>query len=118
MVEQTLFDSLRYDLHIIGVPLDFTLILKPYSKKYYGRYDPNTRKLVLYLFEDEKCTTMRAYEEILKTAIHEATHHYQWFHSSKFKRIKGVMHNFQFIQIERLWRLKALDYRLIEKEAV
>lgn len=118
MGEQALYNSLKYDLSIIGVPTDFNLVLKKYSKLYDGRYDPKTKKLTLYLYEDKRLSKLRSYEGILRTAIHEATHHYQWYYEVGFRRVKGVMHDSQFLQIERLWILKAFDYRLLTKEVV
>lgn len=118
MGEQTLFETLKYDLHIIGVPVDFKLVLKHYSKRYNGRYDPNTNKLIIYLYEDEECTKMRSYEDILETAIHEGTHHHQWCHDKSFVRVKGIMHDPKFLQLERFWRLRAKSYGLLMKEVV
>ena len=38
---QELYHRLKTDLRNIGIREDFELELKPYSKTFYGRYDPN-----------------------------------------------------------------------------
>ena len=69
-VLQELYHRLTRDMSRVGIPLDFTLELKSFSKTYYGRYDPNSNKITVYIFEDKSCTRMYSYEGILMTCIH------------------------------------------------
>lgn len=112
----TLYNNLLHDLALIGVPMDFSLVLKNYSKTYCGRYDPNTSTIILYIYEDSLCTRLVPYCGLLRTAIHEAVHHYQWRHDINFKRVKGVMHNADFYELERHWIDKASHLNLFNKE--
>lgn len=88
------------DLETLGLPLDFNLKMKGYSKCYYGRYDPRTEVITLYPLDEDKKSYMD-YDTIIKTAIHECIHHYQWKHDKSFKRVRGVMHDAKFKKMER-----------------
>lgn len=103
---QELYHRLLADLQIIGITADFTLELKPYSKTYYGRYDPNINKITVYVYEDKDCTTLTPYKELLLTTIHEAVHSIQW-NDKSFVRRKGVMHNTDFHRIYNGYAHKA-----------
>ena len=46
---QELEAKLREDLLNIGLVEDFTLSLRPYSKSYFGRFDPNTDTVIVYV---------------------------------------------------------------------
>lgn len=92
---QELNHKLMRDIRKIGIDIDFQLELKNYSRTYFGRYDPNKNKVVLYVHQDEKCTRRYKYEDLLMTLIHEAVHCMQWRDKS-FVRIKGIMHDQQF----------------------
>jgi hypothetical protein len=114
--EKLIFYALKIDLIIIEVFTDFVLTLKDYSKSYNGRYNPNNQEVIVYLYEDEKCTKLRPYGELLKTAIHESVHHYQWCHDDNFHRTKGVMHNPEFLELENKWVEKADNLGLLRRK--
>lgn len=82
-------------LQKIGIKADFKLVLKEYSKSLYGRYNPNTKTIFLYVFADSTLSTSYSVWDLLKTTIHEACHFEQWSDPS-FVRHKGVMHNTDF----------------------
>lgn len=86
--------SLISDLEQLGLPIDFKLDIRGYSKTYNGRYDPNKDLILLYALESDG--SFRPYEELLEIVVHEAVHHYQWKHQEDFVRLKGVMHNTEF----------------------
>lgn len=83
------------DLVSIGVPVSFELIIKDYSKSFYGCYRPNTDRVYLYYYEDKECSTPYSYEHLFKIAVHESVHAIQW-NDPDFVRAKGVMHNEDF----------------------
>lgn len=83
------------DLVSIGVPVSFELIIKDYSKSFYGCYRPNTNRVYLYYYEDEGCSIPYSYEHLFKIAVHESVHAIQWS-DPEFVRVKGVMHNEDF----------------------
>jgi len=91
------------DLKYVGIPIDFNLVIKPFSKRYNGRYDPNSRTVILYRYEDSECTIKIDYNTLLETLVHEAVHHYQWVHDINFKREKGTMHDSNFYYIYNKW---------------
>lgn len=103
---QELYHRLTKDLTQIGINIDFTLELKPFSKTYFGRYDPNSNKVTVYVYEDKSCTRLYDYESILMTSIHEAIHSIQW-HDESFVRRKGVMHNADFYRLYNKYSNKA-----------
>ena len=111
---QDLYHRLMKDMVAIGVPLNFTLELKPYSKTYFGRYDPNSAKVTVYIYEDKSCTKMFSYEDILLTSIHEAVHSIQW-NDKSFVRRKGVMHNADFFRMYNMYADKAKSIMLIRE---
>lgn len=87
------------DLKKLGVSVDnFTLKLCRYSKTLYGRYFIDRKEIRLYLFMDKNCTHRFEYIELLKTVVHELTHHIQ--HSNpEYVRYSGVMHDPEFYRI-------------------
>lgn len=107
---QSLYHRLLRDLRDVGITVDFTLELKPYSKTYYGRYDPNTNKVVLYVYEDKDQTKLIRYKELLLTLIHEAVHCIQW-HDESFVRVKGVMHDAEFHRLYKEYSSKVREVR-------
>lgn len=111
---QDLYHRLIKDMKSLGVPTDFILELKPYSKTYYGRYDPNSNKVTVYIYEDKSCTRMLRYEDILLTSIHEAVHSIQW-HDKSFVRRKGVMHNTEFYRLYNSYCEKAKSMLLLRE---
>ena len=107
--DKTLIGYLKSDLKLIGLPTDFELDLRGYSKAYYGRYYIVEKKVVLYA-KDENGNTL-PYHELLDTVMHEAIHHYQYYYEEGFKRVKGVMHNpkFKAMYSECLAKLHELE---------
>lgn len=103
---QELYHRLLTDLRRVGITVDFTLELKKYSKTYYGRYNPNSNKVTLYVYEDAKCSRLIEYQELLLTLIHEAVHCLQWKDPS-FVRRKGVMHDTEFHRLNNYYRDRA-----------
>ena len=103
---QELYHRLLSDLKQVGIKPSFTLELRPYSKTYYGRYDPNLDKVTVYLYEDKARTKLTKYEELLLTTIHEAVHAIQW-HDKSFVRRKGVMHNADFHRLYNMYAERA-----------
>ena len=111
---QELHHRLLKDMKAVGLPTDFAFELKPYSKTYYGRYDPNSNKVTVYIYEDKSCTKMLSYEDILLTSIHEAVHSMQW-NDNSFVRRKGVMHNAEFFRLYNSFSDKAKSMLLLRK---
>lgn len=86
------------DLRAMGLSTDCELVLRPYSKTMWGYYDPNTDRLIIYMYSDRKCKSLIQYETLFKVFLHELVHSLQW-KSSKWKRIVGVMHDAEFYAI-------------------
>ena len=103
----------RNDLSKIGLDVDFTLSLRPYSKSYFGRYDVNTSTVIVYV-QKTPDGDMYSYEDILLTTVHEAIHCKQW-HDPKYKRVKGVMHDIEFKRLYSLYSNRA-KARVLFKE--
>lgn len=105
----TLHEQVLEDMKAVGLPTDFTLVMKPYSKTFLGRCDPNTRKIILYVYEDQEQTKPYPYANLLLTAIHEGVHHLQ-FRREDYKYCKGIMHNAEFHKLNAEYgnRAKAL----------
>lgn len=82
------------DLKKAGLPTDFELDLRGYSKRLEGTYNPNTKVVIVYAREVDGM--LRDYDEILEIALHEAVHHYQWNYEEDFVRKRGIMHNANF----------------------
>ncbi|MBO8161121.1 MAG: hypothetical protein H0Z24_05745 [Thermosipho sp. (in: Bacteria)] len=102
---------IRKDLEKLGLPLDFKLDVRGYSKTYNGRYNPNNDTVVLYSLR--KNGELREYDVLLKIVIHEVIHHYQWKHTD-YKRVKGIMHNEEFKRLEQYYLDKAEELGLID----
>lgn len=112
---QELETRLRNDLSKIGLDVEFTLSLRPYSKSYFGRYDINTSTVIVYVQKTPN-GEMYSYEELLLTTIHEAIHCKQW-HDPKYKRVRGVMHDLEFKRLYALYSNRARA-RVLFKEVV
>lgn len=102
---QELETQLREDLLKIGLDVKFTLSLRPYSKTYFGRYNPNTNTVILYVHRTLG-GDMYSYKELLLTTIHEVIHCLQWS-DPDFKRVKGVMHDPEFKRLFDLYSNRA-----------
>lgn len=86
------------DLRAMGLSTDCELVLRPYSKTMWGYYDPNTDRLIIYVYSDRNCKALIQYETLFKVFLHELVHSLQW-KSSKWKRLAGVMHDAEFYVI-------------------
>ena len=84
-MNKKLYDSLLKDLKSIGIDTsDMTIVLRPFHKRFHGRYLFNERKMFLYIYQDKEQNNLRPYIDTLKTAIHESVHH--------IMGLKQVMH--------------------------
>lgn len=110
---QELEERLREDLLNIGLVEDFTLSLRPYSKSYFGRFDPNTDTVIVYVQKTPE-GSLYSYRELLLTTIHEVIHCKQW-HNPEFKRVKGVMHDPEFKRLYSLYSNRA-EARILFRE--
>lgn len=111
---QELYHRLMRDIKKCGISVDFTLELKPYSKTYYGRYNPELNKITVYVYEDKQCLHPVKYEELLLTTIHEAVHCIQW-HDESYVRIRGVMHDAEFYKLYNKYKDRAKALLLFEE---
>lgn len=101
---ELLKDYLLNTLRRIGLPIDFKLTLRGYSKTYEGRYYVDRKEIVLYHLDPRG--ELLDIENLMATLIHEVIHHFQWYHDKSFKRVRGVMHNTEFMRLENLYNLK------------
>lgn len=101
------------DIESLGLPLDFELDIRGYSKTYNGRYDPNTKTIILYSLEEDGVQI--DYDRLIQTVIHEAVHHYQWVHEDGFVRLDNVMHNVDFKRLEVYYIALALSRGVMKK---
>ena len=111
---QELYHRLLTDLRKVGITEKFDLILKPFSKTYYGRYDPNVDRVTIYVYEDKACTRAYKYEELLLTLVHEAIHCIQW-HDKSFVRRRGVMHDADFHRLYNMYSDRAKSILLMRE---
>ena len=87
------------DLIKIGIDTKgFELVLRPFSKSYYGRYLPKTQKVFVYVYADKELNNLYPYNQLFRTVLHEVVHHIQWS-DPEYVRIKGVMHNTEFYRL-------------------
>lgn len=113
IIENTNLEGyIKSDLRMLGLPTDFTLDLRGFSKTYYGRYHIREKRVVVY------CTDERGqllpYSAILDTALHEVIHHYQHCHEKGFVRVKGVMHNPTFHKLYSFYKTKLEELGVME----
>jgi len=111
---QDLYHRLLKDMESIHIPTDFTLELKGFSKTYFGRYDPNSNKVTVYICENKSCTKIYDYQDILLTCIHEAVHAMQW-HDESFVRRRGVMHDADFYRLYNMYSDRAKSLLLLRE---
>lgn len=102
------------DLSEVGLPTDFKLELRGYSKCYNGYYDPNKKKVIIYAKEEQG--DFREYHLLFLTMLHEATHHYQHNYQKGFKRVKGIMHDTKFYSLLNRAKEKAVALNIIERK--
>lgn len=92
--DEKLESYLKSDIRMLGLPTDFKLEFRGFSKKYYGRYKVNEQVIIVYILDEYD--NQLPYHQILDTVLHEAIHHYQHHYEKGFVRLHGVMHNPQF----------------------
>lgn len=109
---QDLRQQIMSDLELLGLPLDFNLDIRGYSKAYNGRYDPNNNTIILYTLEEDGSRI--DYDILIQTVIHESIHHYQWVHDPYFVRLHGVMHNDDFKRLEVYYVALAIQKGVIQ----
>lgn len=111
---QELYTRLKAEVEEIGIEQDYELVLKRYSKSFFGRYDTSSKRVILYVFEDKECTRMFSFEKLLCTLIHELIHCIQW-NDPDYVRYKGVMHDAEFHKLYHYYSRLARA-RLLLKE--
>lgn len=122
MSQEELYHKLLTDLKTLNLPIDeVDIVLRPYSKTYYGRYFPNKQnnikpRIFIYPYANEYGDLLH-YFNILDTAIHEFIHHLQYT-DPNFKRKKGVMHDTQFWKLYNHYTNRAEKYNIIDMEVV
>lgn len=106
-MNKELLSEIYEEVRGIGLPIDLEIELRGYSKNYDGFYDPNIKKAVIYMLDENGNLLPKEY--YMDTVIHELIHHYQWQHTD-YIRVKGVMHNAQFHRLfnkyMKIWRFK------------
>jgi len=112
--KRKLYKKLLSDLEKLGIPQNFNLILKDYSKNFLGRYNPNNKNLILYVYPYKKGVYMYPYEELYKTFIHEVVHSIQ-HNNPSFIRVKGIMHNKEFYKIYDDIIQKSYDLKILKR---
>ena len=102
-----LLSLLIEDLEKIGLyDPEVEIVFRPYSKTFFGRYMISSRKIYLYPFTEDG--GFYSYLEIFETLVHEMVHHLQYT-DSKFRRIKGVMHDSDFHEKYNFYIRKAFE---------
>lgn len=115
MTLNMLRNRICHDLKALGVDTEsFELVLRPYSKSYYGSYVPEKKRVILYVFEDSERTTLFSYESLFSTAVHEVVHHTQWS-NPEWKRVKGIMHDAEFYRIYNRLLRKHRIYSIVKR---
>ena len=100
---------------IEGKP-EVSLILRPYSKTYYGRYFPDSSRIFIYPYNDEDGNFM-SFTSILCTTIHEMVHHIQ-HQDPNFKRQKGIMHDPKFWELYNHFLDRAVSKSILVREEI
>lgn len=111
IIDTKLESYLKSDIKLVGLPTDFTLDFKGFSKRYYGRYYIQEKRIVVFIHDEQG--NQLPYHEILDTVLHEAIHHYQHHHDKGFIRLKGVMHNLDFHKTYEESMNKLIDWEVI-----
>lgn len=101
-----LTSELKNVIRELGLPTDFHIELRGYSKSWWGNYYVKHKKIVLYVLNSDG--DYLPYKRILFTALHEAIHHKQ-YSDPNFKRYDGVMHNPEFIELEQKLQKVIID---------
>ena len=107
-------DRIIKDLKSLNIDTEgFKLVLKPFSKSYYGRYKVSTKTIWVYIYADKQCTKLYPYDRLFETVLHECVHHIQWS-DPHYIRVKGVMHNPEFYLIYNRLIRKYRIYKIIK----
>lgn len=109
---EELKNKMLKDFSMLGLPTDFELDLRGYSKVYNGRYYVQDKRIVLYTQEEDG--SFIDYEDLFRTLLHESVHHYQWHYDPTFTRVKGVMHNPDFWYIYNKNVEKAINLDIVK----
>ena len=114
MTEAELKEKLVKDFKKLKIKADFDLVIKGYSSKFFGRYNPNNKRLFLYIYPYPEQTFMYPYEEIFLTFLHEVCHCIQ-HNDHTFVRVKGIMHNKDFYALYDGLVQKAIKSKIIKR---
>lgn len=88
--------KLLHDLRELGINTEgFELVLRPFSKTYFGRYVVAKKRIIIYVYSDPDRKSRYKYSELMKVLIHEVIHHIQ-HENPDFIRYKGIMHDAEF----------------------
>lgn len=117
--EEDLRNRILSDFTALGLPIhEVTLVFRPYSKTYYGRYypteDESRQKAKVAIYPYELNGDFMDYGLIMSTGIHELCHHIQYT-CGYYVRRKGVMHNTNFWKLYNHYMLKAYQLGIIQK---
>lgn len=120
--EEELYNRLVTDLKKLKLPVDeFKLVIRPYSKSFYGRYfcayNEKPAEVRIYPYRTKNMKVMFSYSTILYHTIHEVCHHIQ-FSNPCYVRKKGVMHDPEFHRLLNRYVDKAEKLNLLVKEVV
>lgn len=119
---EELHDRLEEDLKALNLPVEeFDLVIRPYSKCFYGRYFPayedKRAEIRIYPYRTKNMKFMFSYSTVLYHTIHEVCHHLQYANPN-YVRVKGVMHDPEFYRLLNRYEKKAIEMGLIIKEVV
>lgn len=91
------------------------IVLRPYSKTYFGRFVPKSNKIFIYVYKDIDMSCRYSYTKLLCTAIHEAVHAKQ-HNDVSFVRVLGIMHNEEFFRLYKYYINKAKSLGILKEE--
>lgn len=115
--DKDLMARLLSDMTCLGMPVDeVDVVLRPYSKTFYGRYFPvqgsrTTPRVFLYPYEMDG--SVMCYDKVFETFVHEMVHHLQYT-SGNFIRRSGMMHNPQFWKLFNHYKKRAVKYGIMK----
>lgn len=120
--EEELQCRLSSDLQKLKLPVDeFDIVVRPYSKSFYGRYFPEyggkVAEVRVYPYQYKKFKVMFPYSTVLYHTIHEVCHHIQYT-DPNYVRKKGVMHDPQFFSLLERYVNRAVDLGLLSMKEV
>ena len=102
-----LYKALWEDIASLGVDISrfrAELVLRDFSSAYYGRYDPQKKIIIVYVFSNKELLHFRSYYGLLETFLHEAIHAMQY--QGGYQRVKGVMHDPEFHRLYNKYSCK------------